>query len=366
MNINDYLIWRGDLPFKDFKFNEVDSLILARISYLPFDKINFNDGDTIYEIYNKMQSVKDYKIAEDEILIKNLSESGRFKDLKLSDYIINSSKESEKQFGAISVHLDDFIYVSYIGTDNSIVGWKEDFNMSFMKHVPAQLEGVKYLNNICNKYDSKVMLGGHSKGGNVAIYSALYTKHSNKIICVNNFDGPGFDNSVIEKSNNKEVINRIITYIPKDSVIGRLLQHREKSIVVKSVNKGIYQHDIYSWSVIKDSLVKLTGVSETSEFTNKTINQWLMNTDSKNRKIFVDSIFELFYSSNSNSFHEFSKTWIKDLPQMMEVYKEISKEDKKIISEMVKQFGKASSIVLKEEGKKKIDNIKDFNFDRAN
>lgn len=359
MNINDYLIWRGDLPFSLFRFNDIDSLILARFSYLPFDKIDLKDGDKILDIAGKMSILKDddFKIIDDKDLIFNLGRSVRFKDLTISDFSLNKSLESERQFGAITVHLDDFIYVSFIGTDNSIIGWKEDFNMSFMKNIPAQIEGAKYLNDIASKYSDDLRIGGHSKGGNVAIYSALYCDKDvlNKIIEVNNFDGPGFNKEVISSGNN--ILNKVVTFIPEDSVIGRLLEHDEKTITVYSHNKGLQQHDIYSWELIKDKFVLAEKITESSEFINLTIREWLLNTTPQNRKIFVDGVFDLFYSSNSDSFRELSKSWVKDIPNMMSAYKDISKEDRKIIGEMLKEFGRATGSVFKESSRAKLEEM---------
>lgn len=357
MNINDYLIWRGDLPLDEYEFNVIDSLILARVSYLPFEKIDFKDGDSFEVVSKKMKGIKEYKIDDDEYLIMNLGNSTRFKDLILTDYIINKDRELERQFGAITIHLPDCVYVSYIGTDNSIVGWKEDFNMSFMKHIPAQIEGVKYLNRAGHKYDN-IRVGGHSKGGNVAIYSSLYCNKetSDKIISVDNFDGPGFDNDVILESSNTNLLNRITTYIPQDSVIGRLLEHKEKFVIIKSNYKGIKQHDVYSWEIIKDRFVN-DSITDSSEFVNQSIKQWLLNTDVKSREIFVDSIFDLFYSSKSDSFRQLSKNWINDIPNMLGAYKDISKDDKKVVGEMIKEFGKASSVVFKKESKEKFESL---------
>lgn len=359
MNINDYLIWRGDLPFSLFKFNEVDSLIFARFSYLPFDKIDLRDDDRILDIADKMAVLKDddYKIIDDKDLIINLGKSVRFRELTVSDFVLNKNLEAERQFGAITIHLDDFIYVSFIGTDNSIVGWKEDFNMSFLKNIPAQTEGVRYLNMVASKYNDNLRIGGHSKGGNVAIYSALYCDKDilTRIIEVNNFDGPGFNKDVILNANN--VLDRAVTYIPEDSVIGRLLEHEEKTITVYSHNKGLQQHDIYSWELVKDKFTLAEKITDSSEFINLTIKEWLLNTTPQNRKIFVDGVFDLFYSSNSDSFRELSKSWVKDIPNMMNAYKDISKEDKKIISEMLKEFGKATSIAFKESSKAKLEKV---------
>ena len=151
-NINDYLIWRGDIPIiPEAPLNEVDSMILARFSYLIFDRIDLQEVETIETIYNKMKNFKneEFKYNGDKELITNLGQSKRFKDMQVTDYVKNNNKETEKQFSAITVHIsEDEMYLSFLGTDKSILGWKEDFNMSFMQNVPAQLAGLEYLNKI--------------------------------------------------------------------------------------------------------------------------------------------------------------------------------------------------------------------------
>ena len=364
MNINDYLIWRGDIPIsKDYPFNDVDSLILARFSYLPFDKITLGD-ETILSISSKMEKldVSSFKIDDDKLLIHNLGKSVRFKNLKVTDFVFNRVKSLEKQFGAVTIHLPEFIYVSYIGTDNSLVGWKEDCNMSFKKNVPAQKEGVKYLSEIAFKYKGKIFLGGHSKGGNVAVYSALNGGFNDRIIRAYNFDGPGFEKTIFDECSDKSIIEKIITYIPQDSVIGRLLEHEEDYRVTSSNYKGLYQHDIYSWNVLKDELVLLSNVTDSSEFINQTIRQWLKNTDENQRRIFVDCIFELLYSSDTDTFRELSKVWMSKIPTFLNTYKSISKEDRETVNIMLKEFGSALGHVIHETSKSKFEEFENKLF----
>lgn len=344
-NINDYLIWRGDIPIMSgAKFNEVDSMILARFSYLIFDKIDLKEIETIESISNKMKKFKneEFRYNGDKDLITNLGKSKRFKNMQVTDYIKNNDRETEKQFSAITVHIsDDEMYLSFLGTDKSILGWKEDFNMSFMENVPAQLAGLEYVKIIAKKYPNKKMrLGGHSKGGNVAVYSAVESpaELQNRIIEIYNYDGPGFDKKVVESNKNKEIIKKVHTYIPQDSVIGRILEHEEKYEVVHSTEKGIYQHDIYSWQVMADKMVKVDKVTNSSEVINYAIREWLKTTTPEQRKIFIDSIFEIFYSTEANSFGEIN---IKNIPTIIKTYREISEKDRKTIIEMIKIFGKA-------------------------
>lgn len=342
-NINDYLLWRGDLPIsKKHKFNEIDSMILARFSYLIFDKINLEAKETIESISEKM---KDFKNEEflyngDKELITNLGKSERFKSMIVTDYEKINDKETQKQFSGITIHISKLeMYVSYIGTDCTIYGWKEDFNMAFMENVPCQIAGKEYLEKVTKKYPmKKIRIGGHSKGGNVAIYSAITVpeKIQNKIIKIYNYDGPGFNKSIIEKYGSDTIINKIETYIPQDSVIGRILNHKEKIIVVQSVEKGILQHDIYSWQVLKDDLIRLEKNTNISEVIDKTLTDWLETTTVEHRKIFIDVIFDLFYSTDADTFVEISKNLSSSVPKILKKYSEISPEEKKIIANMIK------------------------------
>lgn len=359
-NINDYLIWRGDIPINDtFKFNEVDSMILARFSYLIFNKINLKEKETIASISLKMKDFvnDDFRYNGDKELITNLGQSERFKNMIVTDFIEHNDKSVEKQFGAITIHnSDDEMYLSFIGTDSSIVGWKEDFNLSFMTNIPAQIEGKNYTEMLSNKYpNKKIRIGGHSKGGNVAVYSAISVSKDiqDRIIKVYNYDGPGFPKSIIENNKNKQLISRIATYIPQDSIIGRILEHEEKYQVVQSIEKGLYQHDIYSWQIIRNQLVTLESVTNSSEIVNKALRKWLNETSPEQRKIFFDGVFRLFYSTSANTFGEFSSSLVKNMPTIMKTYKELSESDRKIIISMLKEFGKASAKSIKENEPRK-------------
>ncbi len=358
-NINDYLLWRGDIPINSkFKFNEIDSMILARFSYLRFDMIKLEPVETIKSISEKMKDIvnDDFRYNGDKEMITYLGESERFKDMLVTDFVEVDDKDTEKQFSAVTVHINDNeLYVSFIGTDASLIGWKEDFNMSFLENVPCQIAGKEYLFMIAEKYNkAKIRIGGHSKGGNVAIFSAISAneKLQNQIIKVYNYDGPGFNKSIIEKYGNKAILDKLETYLPQDSVIGRILDHKEKTTVVLSLEKGIYQHDIFSWQVLQTDLIKLEKNTQISEDIKETLDSWLTNTTNMQRKIFIDSVFELFYSTDANSFGDMTTALMSNIIKILKKYKEISKEDKKIMEEMISIFVKAYFSVLKEKESK--------------
>ena len=234
------------------------------------------ETETVESIYNKLQNFKneDFSFNGDKDLITRMGQSLRFKNLKLTNFEINIDKKIERQFSAITIHLNDNeMYISFNGTDSSIIGWKEDFNLSFMENIPSQISGLDYTKKIMNLYQKNVILGGHSKGGNIAMYSAINLPQNltDRIISVNNYDGPGFSQKITETENYQNILNKMTSYIPQGSVIGRLLEHKEKCIIVESIEKGIYQHDIFSWQVLGTSIITIKNVTNNSEFFNKTI-----------------------------------------------------------------------------------------------
>lgn len=357
-NINDYLLWRGDLPIsKDFPFNEIDSMILARFSYLRFDKIKMKKLETIESISSKMKNLKneEFLYNGDKELITYLGESIRFKNMVVTDYVKTNDKEAEKQFGAITIHISiKEMYVSYIGTDSTVYGWKEDFNMAFMENVPCQVAGKEYLERIAKQYPvKKIRIGGHSKGGNVAIYAAItaLSKIQNKMIKVYNYDGPGFSKDIIAQYGNEDIISKIETYIPQDSIIGRIMNHKEKTTISYSIEKGILQHDIYSWQVLKDNMIKSEKTTQNSENLNQTVTDWLESSTAEERKIFFDAIFELVYSTEADTFGDISKTFTTSIPKVLKKYQEISHENRKTITEMIKLFITTYLNVMKENWK---------------
>ena len=344
-NIHDYLLWRGDIQLsKEHPFNEVDSLVLARVSYLPFNKINIKERETIGELSKRLIRLKnkDFLYNGDKELATYIGKSSRFKNLVVTDYIKIDDKQNEKQFGAVTIHLsNNELYISYLGTDKTINGWKEDFNMAFMDIVPCQITGLDYLEKISKKYhNKKIRIGGHSKGGNIAIYAALLSDNNikNKIIKVDNFDGPGLNSIILDKCNGNRIIDKMETYIPQESIIGRLLNHKERMTICESTGKGILQHDVYSWHVFKDELVKLDKNTKMSEYINNTVIEWLKNTTGDQRKIFIDTLFELFNGAEVDSFGEIVSSLTITVPKILKRYSMLSGEEKKIMTEMIKKF----------------------------
>ena len=359
-NINDYLKWRGDIKVsKEHPLNELDYMILSRFSYLPFDRITLENEENAKSLYKKMQKFSNavFLYNGDKEMLENMSKSARFNEMIVTDFEFNFDKSIEKQFAAITIHLSNkAMFVSFCGTDRTITGWKEDFNLAYMENIPAQLDALEYLKKQAKKYNNKkIYIGGHSKGGNIAIYSAIKApkKLQKRIEMVANYDGPGFSKQMIDSIENKEIIQKIHSVIPQESVIGRLLEHREKTYVVKSTEKGLYQHDIFSWEAQGTDIIKLSNVDKFSEVINDTVRSWLKKTTPDQRKIFVDGIFSILYSTEVATFKEFWSSILKNTPTIFRAYKDLNEKDRRMITNMMKEFGKSYYSAIRSNNVKK-------------
>ena len=248
-NILDYLDWRGDICITASPFNKVDNLLLSELSYVNFDGIlpgieediwmTVKEAEQIFfSKYNKKEIYEERSfMAKAPLVLEKMAKAKRFQDMKLSCYVNQIDEEEEKQFSALVAECQDNTYfVAFRGTDDTLVGWKEDFNMSYILAVPSQLEAVSYLEKVAEKVRGKLRLGGHSKGGNLAVYAAVQCKEEiqERIIEIYNNDGPGFSKEMLISEPYNRVRERIWTIVPQTSVVGMLLEHEEEYLVTKS------------------------------------------------------------------------------------------------------------------------------------
>lgn len=341
-NVFDYLKWRGDLSLEKSNFNEIDNLILSRFSYFPFDNIIKEDEVvTIKELSKRFKKTDINPIhilwKDDKEFFPAMGKTERFGNMLATKYVNKIETEQEKQFSAITVLMpDDTIYVSFRGTDNTIVGWKEDFNMSFKSHIASQISAKEYLENIAEEFpNKKIRVGGHSKGGNIAIYASAFAKQEvkDRIINVYNNDGPGFCEDVIKTAEYQEIMPKTHTYIPQSSIIGRLMNHKEKYTIIESTQKGIMQHDLYSWQILGKEFITLPNVTNESEFIDKTIKEWLENVEPAKREQVINVIFEILNSTDAQTTKELRKNLFSNIKVILEKYKNIDPETKEMIAQ---------------------------------
>ena len=306
MNIFRYIDKYGNISFLEKEFNDVDNLIFSALIYIDLDKYvsnnNFNKrsiqdvGNDFLKNYNKKKKI----VIATKIGIKVLryiKDTKRYKDLLLYNYsYIGNDKE---QFSAITIEINNsLIYVSFEGTDQLISGWKEDFMMSYQFPVLSQKMAIKYINKfIFNRH--KIIIGGHSKGGNLAVVAGMYANMfvKNKIIKVYNNDGPGLRDEQFNSNKYKNIEKKLVSIIPNYSVVGLLLKHSDKYIVVKSMKRGINAHNFTNW-VISDDKLLITKLSNYSKIINKTVNKWLDKYSDSERELFVKELFLIFDRAN--------------------------------------------------------------------
>ena len=359
-NVMDYLEWRGDLTFEQSPFNDVDNVILAQLAYVDFrdviPSVQMNRGITLkkaseifFDLHTEEELSRDKSFIKDApYLMKKAASTKRFKDVILSDYVDTIDETLEKQFGAFHIKLTpQLTYVAFRGTDDTLVGWKEDFNMSFISPVPSQEDAVKYLNDTCSYIRGRLYVGGHSKGGNLAIYSAINCNKrvKKKIKCVYNNDGPGFDISVIKSEEYQSMLPYIRSIVPENSIVGMLLEHDDDYIIVKSSQTGIMQHDAMSWQVSGPYMVTVRRLSAQSRRLNRAFSSWISSVDNEKRCEFVETLFGLISSCGVKNLSDISVDRFKSTREVIKQYANLDKDSRTLLRSMLlsltDQIGKA-------------------------
>lgn len=359
-NIIDYVKNIGNKTLEQLEFNEVDNLILSRFAYFPFD--NIMEQDEVLTIKELSERFEKANIEEMEILWKDdielfplMGKSKRFGEMLATKYINKIDKIQEKQFSAITVLMpDDTIFISYRGTDYTLIGWKEDLYMTFKNHIESQKDAVKYLQIIAEKYPKKIRLGGHSKGGNLAIYAATFIEDEikDRIINIYNNDGPGFNEEITKTKEYKKIIRKAHTYIPQSTIIGRLLNQEGEYSVVKSKQIGIMQHELYSWQIIDDKFEYLEDLTKQSKIAEKTIKGWMNSIEPQKRKQFIDVLFEMLSKTESETFIELKNNWRANSKTILSLYKKLDNETKQVINQtLIQLFRIAKNNIFEEISK---------------
>lgn len=315
-NILDYIDWRGDLTVKNAPFNEVDNLILSQFSFMDLGGIAEGENlrcsisvrEAVGEFFGKHRDEQPYMgvlIPEAlPALYRKAAASKRFGDMRLLRFRSVLDIEHETQFAAVCIAIGDgSFYVSFRGTDDTIVGWKEDFNMSFMDSVPAQILARDYLADAAKHIRGKIRVGGHSKGGNLALYSAANTlpRVQHRIIGVYNNDGPGFGKSITGTEGFRAIEDKVQTTVPQFSVVGLLLEHGKVDKVVRSSGEGIWQHDPCTWEVLGKDFVIAEGLSKESRSIEKTIKAWVAELTVEQRRDLVESVYKAFTANHAET-----------------------------------------------------------------
>lgn len=362
MELLDYLKWRNDISLSVSPFNDIDNVILSYISYMNFDEL-FSDTEGIYGIEEVLKTFCE-KHSLDEIrdkgqfteraplLLEQMVAGERFRETRIGYHRDIFDKEKVKQFSAVTFFLPNVTnYIAFRGTDSTITGWKEDFMMSCMSETEGAKEALDYLNDISKLIEGDFMLGGHSKGGNFAMYAAAFCNDEVKkrITKIYNNDGPGFREDIINTEEYKQIVHKIYSIVPQTSIIGQLLSNNSKQRVVKSSANGIFQHDAMTWEVMRDEFVE-SKLDSLSNFVKIALGSWLEKTDDETRESLVTTVFALIEETEANTFKEFGVNLFKNAGIIIKSLAKLPKEKR---DELISAF----SGVLQAGGEAVIDNI---------
>ena len=346
-NIMDYISWRGDLSLEQSQFNEVDNLILACFSYVNLDGIpavTKHKGiglKKLTEEFMKLHTMKELEADKSFIrlapfMMMEMAKSVRFGKCVVRNYVNDIVTEAEQQFAAMEIVLEDGTsYVSFRGTDDTIIGWKEDFNLS-TGVVPAQKRAIEYLQKISEHTDGMLRVGGHSKGGNLAIYGSVMCKSAHeKILEIYSNDGPGFSREFQELPEMKEMMPKIIRIIPEYSIIGTLLEHEKEPVIVASSSKGLLQHDGFSWEVQGPALVRRDSLNKTALRFIEILHKWIDGMDTEQKRLLIEDLFATLQASGYENLSEVQSGGLKSLAAMVKRVEKFAPESRGMMQELL-------------------------------
>lgn len=346
-NIMDYISWRGDLSFEQSQFNEVDNLILACFSYVNLDGISAvtkQKGIGLKKLtkeFMKLHTMKELEADKSFIrlapfMMMEMAKSVRFGKCVVRNYVNDIVTEAEQQFAAMEIVLEDGTsYASFRGTDDTIIGWKEDFNLS-TGVVPAQKRAIEYLQKISEHTDGMLRVGGHSKGGNLAIYGSVMCKSAHeKILEIYSNDGPGFSREFQELPETKEMMPKIIRIIPEYSIIGTLLEHEKEPVIVASSSKGLLQHDAFSWEVQGPALVRRDSLNKTALRFIEILHKWIDGMDMEQKRLLIEDLFATLQASGYENLSEVQSGGLKSLAAMVKRVEKFAPESRGMMQELL-------------------------------
>lgn len=339
-NIIDYIKWRGDLPFSVSPVCELDAALFCHIAYWNMDGIvseNIGTAMTLKELCETsvLDELPSYCSKEDLELKELLKSSERFADVRVSKYVNEIDQEKETQFSAVTFALGRRMhFIAFRGTDDTLAGWKESLSLSYDEEVEAQRKAVLYLEEVAQKTHGGLYVAGHSKGGNLAVYAAAFSgrKPDERILSIYNFDGPGFNDKVIQKDAFRTIQSRIHTFVPQNSLVGMLLIHKEPYQVVNSTaSNGLTQHILYTWECNAKQFVYADKLTSSGENTYETIKEWMDAMSFEEKRQFVEVLYDLV-----DEFRTVGRLFtFKSLYKVMQEYRKLDPEKKKAVAEAV-------------------------------
>lgn len=349
-NMIDYVREFGKFDFSCKEFNEVDSLVLCQLVYLNFrgfvpgweedaGPVGIRD---IYAHPQREKILEDYWYRENNReLFAAMAESVRFGSLRMNYYVNIVREEDETQFSAMTYILGDkSVYLAYRGTDANMVGWKEDCNLAFSKPIHSQYLSVEYMHRVAGRVAGGFYAGGHSKGGNLAVYAAMNCGDGirDRILHVYNHDGPGFRPEIRRQGNYEAVRDRISKFVPKSSVVGMILEDHTDYEVVESKGVGLFQHNAYSWKIKDGHFVRARNMAEGKLVRDAAVNEWILSLSQEEIHAFVDTLYQVVCASQARNLFQLGSDMKKSVQSMLEAARDVDEDTRRTIQKILRSL----------------------------
>lgn len=342
-NLLDYLDWRGDLTLAQSPFNEVDNLILAELVFVDFGDIVPAPGQGASVPLHRAAEAFFARFPEGEKIdmgvlvpaaipemLRKMADAPRFRDMGLNCFVDWLDVEKGEQFAALTIDTGDgAVYCSFRGTDDTLAGWREDFELACVPEVPAQKMAVGYVRDAARQFPrKKLRLGGHSKGGNLAVYAGVFCPEAvqRRVADIWSNDGPGFHEDILDLPEHRRVEDRIHSIVPKSSIVGMLLEHEENYKVVDSDQKGFMQHDGFSWQVLGGRFVALRQMSRQAHLSDQALRELVHAMSVEERGKFVTALFDVLTASGAVTLTDLKTDSFKSAGAMVKAMKDLDKE----------------------------------------
>lgn len=350
--VADYLRWRGDIPFSVDPFNEVDNLVLCIVAYLNFRRFPELTGRTPRQAV-PLRQIGGRLTEEDEQLglsklsyipvVQQAAQSERFGDVRMFAFEDRSDEQTQMQFAALSFLLpDQTVFIAFRGTDTSLVGWKEDFNMSYLESVPAQVRAAEYTAEIMKLCRfRRVRIGGHSKGGNLAAWAGLHLprREYDRLLAVYNNDDPGFSRSMTEQPEYALLREKLHTFIPESSIVGVLLEHCEEYTVIASTARSVMQHEALSWCAERNRFIHLEERSPMGRHSDDVLRDWIGSMTPQERRDFTDAFFEILsMGGKARTLEDVQEMGLGGAVAMVKEYAGADEKTRRILTEIFKRL----------------------------
>lgn len=351
-SIIDYVNEYGDRTCVDREFCEADALVLCQLSYFKWDKLipplfaeTEQDLESVLlkDICENIDAEYVYKhelFPEDnERLIQSMVKSPRFMNMKCNYYLSDTRVAENMQFAAMTFRMEGALpLIVFRGTDGTIVGWKEDFHMAFSKPYAGAYMASRYVGKVAERYKGDFMVAGHSKGGNMAAFSAMNSPKEvrERITDIYSFDGPGFRPEILAEYNYNAIASRVHKYLPKSSLVGIVLEGSKDYVTIKAhAVGGALQHNPYKWCTSENGFVEEEEIKKKSQIMHKSLNDWIMELDEEDIALVIDSVFDVLESADVQHFPEILKNRKTTLKAMKNTALGIDKEKRKKIRKII-------------------------------